>query len=101
MHPISWLRPPAVNCFMCDPFYLAAMQPEIGQFTRAQVRQLPDGSAVEAMILKAPHCRVEPRAQVVSQNVQGRAAYLYRIRHRHILSDIFVCKSASVRYTLC
>ena len=56
------LRPVTVNCFICDSPDLAAMQPEIGEFTHAQVIQFADGSPVQPIICEPSHCRVEPRA---------------------------------------
>lgn len=77
------------------------MQAKIGQFTRTQISQFVDGAPVNTVIREPPPCRVEPSTYVLAENVQGRAAYLYRIWHFHVLSDIFVFESILVRYPLC
>lgn len=101
MHPISWLRPLTVNCFICDPPDLAAMHAEIRQFARTEIRQLADRTAVSAIVCNPPHGRVDRRAQVFAKDVHGRAAHLDRMWHFHILSDIFVFVSVIVWFALC
>ena len=84
MHPISLLRPLAVNCFMCDPSDLAAMQPEIRKFMPVQLRQFADRTSVHAIPCKTP-CRIAQRGgdsvtqlHTFAKNMQRRKLCMFR-----------------------
>ncbi len=75
------LRPVAVNCFMRNAANFAAVQAQIGEVMRAELRQLIDRAAIGAIIHDTLHGSINSRAQVFAKNGGGRASGVKRRRH--------------------